>query len=362
MSTKIELIQYVAAPRRLRFVCHPEIRAQWPKLSEYAETVGCTSILELRVNRARIFAKLEWENSSGTVKDRAVLGMLHDLLLRGHQRPKRILEYTGGSLGLALASICHQLRIPMSLVLSESTPASVVGRLRLLDCELHIVDKEQGFWGVMNKAFELSRAHPEYSFLFQHENAANLNMHREFTGTEVLSQLDGADIDGWVAAVGTGGTYCGVLSALRRRFPKLKGYIVTPAEMPFGTESGPNSKPKFIGAGGLGYGKKQKFVTAIDPKATHFHFSYDQCRQMMLDFYLQTGLKIGSSAAANLLGCIKAAAEFGHEQLATVFPSKPSDEESVWLKTNKEVTHEHRSVNEEGCRTASAGRHLISSL
>lgn len=335
----IRLKKIISGSECSKFQCEPEVAKRHLSLSQFADKVGATSIAELDVNGASVFAKLEWENPSGTVKDRAVLGMLHALLLR-EPRPSRILEYTGGSLGLSLASLAHELGLPMTLVLSESTPVSVIRRLEALECELVIVDKEMGFWGVMNMAFLLHRTRPDDSFLFQHENSANLKMHREYTGQEFLKQLDGVQLDAWVAAVGTGGTYAGVLTALRTRFPDIQGFVVAPSEMPIGTDAGPNSKPKFVGAGGLGFGRIQRFVGEHDPSFRQFGFSYLECRQMMLEFYIQTGLEIGSSAAANLLACLKAHENFGHDSLATVFPSRPSDEESQWLQ--KEVCHDKR--------------------
>lgn len=343
MHTNIQIRQIIKGRDEGRFTCAPEVAHTWPGLARYAEGVGETSVAELGIGGLTVYAKLEWENPGGTVKDRAVLGMLHALLQR-NGRPRGILEYTGGSLGLSLAQMCARLDIPLTLFLSASTPASVFRRLDTLGCALEIVPKELGFWGVMNGAIERGRQRPELTFLYQHENPANLGMHQTQTGEELLAQTRGLGFDAWVAAVGTGGTYAGVLSALRRRQPGLPGFVVTPAEMPFGTEAGPNALPKFVGAGGLGYGRRQKFIEALDPAATHLHFTYDECRALMLAVYRRTGWQIGSSAAANLLGCIEAGRRFGHRHVATVFPSRPSLEEAHWLETHKEEEHEHDSA------------------
>lgn len=355
MQRRIEIRQKISGDEGLRFQCDPGLAKRWPALARFAERVGVTRIAEIAVGALTIYAKMEWENPGQTVKDRAVLGMLHTLLLQ--KNPKHILEYTGGSLGTSLASLCHDLRLPLTLILSQSTPRSVIKQLEKLDCELDLIDKHLGFWGVMQKAIQRSRESQDYSFLFQHENVANPEMHLRYTGNEFLQQLEGADLDGWVAAVGTGGTYCGVLTSLRARHPTLPGFVVTPSEMPYGTEVPPNPLPKFVGAGGLGYGKKQKFVSEIDPGAGQLQFSYDECRSMMLGFYRQTGVMIGSSAAANILGCLKVHEQFGLKQIATVFPSRPSFEESQWLVHNKETNHDqHRAIIEEGRSAAFALR------
>ena len=343
MEHQIMIRRSIPAPQNIRFRCHPGLAERFPELNEYARHVGRTTVLELQFGTLTVFAKLEWENPGGTVKDRAVLGMLHALLERKH-KPLHVLEYTGGSLGLTLAKVCRRLELPLTLVLSEATPKSVISELQALGCEFILIPRDLGFWGVMEKALEIHVEQPEKSFLFQHENEANFKMHREFTGPEFLVQLNGHAIGAWVAAVGTGGTYAGVLQTLRSVYPNIEGYAVTPAEMPFGTEAGPNGLSKFVGAGGLGYGKKQKFVLREDPRAKHLHFRYEECRQIMLEMYLQTGIEIGSSAAANLLGCLKAHAQAGHNQIATVFPSRPSREESQWLHaTKKEVSHGYHS-------------------
>lgn len=343
MLRDLKIKQTISGSESLRFRCDTVIAKRWPALVTFAERVGVTRIAEISIGSLTVYAKLEWENPGETVKDRAVLGMVHSLLSR--RSPKQILEYTGGSLGVSLAQLCHNLKVPLTLVLSQSTPASVIERLRMFNCEIEIVSKELGFWGVMERAFEFHRRYPEFSFLFQHENTANFEMHSRYTGVEFLEQLKGVHLEGWVAAVGTGGTYSGVLTTLKRRHPCVKGFLVTPAEMPFGTLQAPNALPKFIGSGGLGFGREQKFIMETDPNANRLTFSYEECRRMMLHFYLQTGVQIGSSAAANLLGCIHASEQTGLRQIATIFPSRPSVEETQWLNKNKEELHEQcRSV------------------
>lgn len=314
---------------------------RYPSLRHFIERVGNTSLLPVPGDSqgARIFAKCEWENPCGTIKDRVAVAMMWSALTQGYDpRRQEILEYSGGQLSVALAEICAGLEATAQMVLSEATAPSLIEAVRSCGARVDLVPKSAGFWGVIERAEALKAANPDYWFLYQHRNPANPAMHRNATAEEILRQLAGTRIDAWVAAIGTGGTLAGVGSRLREVYPDISLFGVTPAELAYGSAEPPNGLPKFAGSGGLGSGRKQQFVEAMESAiAGHFHIAYPEALREMARFASDTGIRIGSSAAANLLAARKVAARLGSEAVVvTVFPSAGSAEE--W-----ELTRDWRS-------------------
>jgi len=313
---------------------------RFPALQDFALRVGGTTLLEIPTSRssARIFAKCEGENPSGSVKDRVSFAMLYQLLLSLSEQELKeleLLEYSGGTLAASLAQLCHALELPLTMVLGSFMPGSTIENLRNLGANIELVDKDKGFYAVMERAFELSRNHPGRRFLHQHENGANLWIHRNTTGKEILHQFRkmrpsrNSGIDAWIASIGTGGTLMGVYDALTEAYPAARLFAVTPSEMPYGTSAPPNGLPKFAGSGGFGFGRRQPFVAKREDNIFgHFHFSYPECLNEIKAFAKRTGVRLGTSSAANLLAARKVAEKLGHDKnVVTIFPSFASEEE-----------------------------------
>ncbi|TKD69243.1 PLP-dependent cysteine synthase family protein [Pseudalkalibacillus hwajinpoensis] len=306
------------------------------KLKEFSEKIGNTSLLEIPhkiENNGRIYAKLEWENPTGSIKDRPAFSMLKNVLetYSGNPKELHILEYSGGNLGLSLAKQCHLLEINLTLVLSSGSKKSLLEELNSLNVTVELVDKEKGFWGVMDRAIKMSQEDSRYTFLYQHQNDININAHKNGTGKEIIKQLQSLEVspDAWVAAVGTGGTLRGVFESLKSVNDKLKLHLVIPKELSYGSNEPPNSLPKFAGSGGLGDGRKQRFIEEIENDVHDFwEISYDDCLKKMYDFYITSGIRIGSSAAANLIVAEEVAKSLGESAtVVTVFPDQGTKEE-----------------------------------
>lgn len=254
-------------------------------------------------NSARIFAKLEFQNPFRSVKDRVAIAMIDELFKKDPNFSKPILEYTGGNLGLALASICAEIDLPLKLVVSHISPA-----LKELQskgfCEIVLTNPELGFWNVMQTAEKIANENPNYEFLYQHKNEANLKVHENQTGPEIIQQLKKKNIsacDAWVASIGTGGSLIGVYNHLSLFNPNLKLIAVSPKELPYGSLNPPNGLPKFAGSGGLGCGRKQSFVESLESKiSAHYTFNLQETIEAGIHFYKSTGIQIGTSAAARL--------------------------------------------------------------
>ena len=284
--------------------------------------------------RGRIFAKHEWENPTGSIKDRTAFAMIHDLLLtHGTARLSdvHILEYSGGNLAIALSLLASRLELQSDLVFGSYVCPHAIDKMRQQGSQIHVVDKDLGFWEVVQTAERLAKANRGWSYLHQHENPANLRMHDICTGGEIVAQLAEQNLqaDHWIASIGTGGTLIGVGNALRRVNPDLKIFATTPAELPYGTNEPANGLPKFDGSGGLGEGRKQPFVAPAEDNITgHIHLGFDETIAAMRVFQQLTTLWIGSSAAANWLAACREVPGLKEDSaIATVFPSRPSPSE-----------------------------------
>ncbi|MFG6464148.1 PLP-dependent cysteine synthase family protein [Roseateles sp. DXS20W] len=317
-----------------------DVLDRYPPLRERLANVVNTPLVALPggPGEATIWAKCEFMNrAGGTVKDRTAFAMLHQLLKErvSSSRALHVLEYTGGGLGVSLARLCAALDIRLTLVLSASSPETLLHELRELGTEVVVSPSEQGFWGVMEAARRLAAANPECSFLNQHHNQANLRMHRITTGVEIAAQLPSGASDGpcaWIASIGTGGTLMGVQAALRAHLPHLQVFATSPRELPYASALAPNGNPKFLGSGGLGCGRKQPFVEADEHRLSgHYQIGYPRALLAMRELHQSTGYRVGSSGAANWLAARELARRLGPTgNVVTILPSAATPNE--WSK------------------------------
>ncbi len=316
-------------------------------LDSFSQQVGDTPMQRITNGSASgiIWAKCEWHNPTGSVKDRAAIAMVSEVLRQQDDLANlHILEYSGGNLGLSLATICHMMGVKLTLVLSASSPLSLLNKLHALRAQVVLVDATQGFGGVIQHAIEMARDNSDFTFLYQHRNPANVMAHTDGTGTEILKQMSGRPIDAWVAAAGSGGTLAGVYDAMIQVYPDVALHMVMPTEMPYGTPVPANPKKRFAGSGGLGMGIKQHFIEAREPHITReWNFSYEETLRAMRIFFEETGIQIGTSAAANLLAAQKAAIQLGPQaNVVTIFPDQGWPEE--WVDANALTLDDWRPV------------------
>ena len=177
-----------------------------------AELIGNTPLLELRGMekkyqlKARLLAKLEYLNPSGSVKDRAALGMLKDALEKGLIAPgATIVEPTSGNTGIGLAALAASEGFHLILTMPETMSVERRNILKAYGAEIVLTDGTQGMAGAIEKAKELVEQIPGSFLPGQFENPANARAHFETTGPELWRDTDG-NIDVFVSAVGSGGT------------------------------------------------------------------------------------------------------------------------------------------------------------
>jgi len=192
--------------------------------------VGDTPLVELSrlvpKEGVRIFAKLEGENPTGSIKDRVAKAMIDAAEASGELEPGReLLEPTSGNTGISLALVAKLKGYPLTCVMPENATEERKRLLRLFGARLVLTPGEEGSNGAVRRALELAGREPKYFMPFQYANEANPRAHYEGTGAEIAESLDRVDV--LVAGLGTGGTLMGAGARLRESFPDV---VVAAAE------------------------------------------------------------------------------------------------------------------------------------
>ena len=219
-----------------------------------SSTIGSTPLV--RLNRicegvdARIYAKLEFFNPLGSVKDRIAASMIEAAEVDGTITPETlIVEPTSGNTGIALAFICAAKNYRLCLTMPDTMSEERRRLLKHLGAELVLTPGAEGMKGAIGKAREILDSEKGSFMPNQFANPANPKVHRETTAEEIWRDTEGR-VDILVAGVGTGGTITGVAQVIKPRKPSFKAIAVEPADSPVlsGGEKGPH-KIQGIGAG-----------------------------------------------------------------------------------------------------------------
>jgi cysteine synthase len=194
------------------------------------DLVGDTPLVELpRLSpkrSVRLYAKLEGQNPSGSIKDRVAKAMIEAAEAAGDLEPGReLLEPTSGNTGISLALVAKLKGYPLTCVMPENATEERKRLLRLYGARIVESPGDQGSNGAVRAALELAEREPGYFMPFQYGNDANPRAHYEGTGAEIAEALDRVDV--LVAGLGTGGTLMGAGERLRETFPDV---VVAAAE------------------------------------------------------------------------------------------------------------------------------------
>lgn len=274
-----------------------------------AELIGNTPLLELRGMekkyqlKARLLAKLEYLNPSGSVKDRAALGMLKDALEKGLIAPgATIVEPTSGNTGIGLAALAASEGFHLILTMPETMSVERRNILKAYGAEIVLTDGTQGMAGAIEKAKELVEQIPGSFLPGQFENPANARAHFETTGPELWRDTDG-NIDVFVSAVGSGGTITGTGQYLRQQKPEIRIIAVEPETSPVlsGGAAGAH-KIQGIGAGFVPEVLDTEIFDEIMPVDNEEPFA------MARELAKTEGILVGISSGAALYAAVQAAA------------------------------------------------------
>ena len=191
------------------------------------DLVGNTPLVELKsAGAVQIYAKLEGQNPTGSIKDRIAKAMIEAAEASGELEPGReLLEPTSGNTGISLALVAKLKGYPLTCVMPENATEERKRLLRLFGADIVYSPGAEGSNGAVRLALELAEQSSRYFMPFQYANEANPRAHYEGTGAEIAEALD--RVDAVVAGLGTGGTLMGTGERLRETFPDI---VVAAAE------------------------------------------------------------------------------------------------------------------------------------
>ena len=199
-------------------------RRRAPVASSLLDLVGSTPLVELpRISPkpdVKLYAKLEGQNPTGSIKDRVAKKMIEDAEATGELQPGRaLLEPTSGNTGISLALVAALKGYPLTCVIPENATEERKRLLRLYGADIVLSPAAEGSNGAVRLALQMAEADPKWFVPFQYANPANPRAHYEGTGAEIAAALERVDV--LVAGLGTGGTLMGVGERLRESFPDV---------------------------------------------------------------------------------------------------------------------------------------------
>ncbi|MCC7118309.1 MAG: cysteine synthase family protein [Anaerolineales bacterium] len=300
-----------------------------PPLDGLAAHIGNTPLLPLRrltsnlSPRVQVWAKAEWFNPGGSVKDRPALNIIKTALQAGHLgNGKRLLDSTSGNMGISYATFGAALGIPVTLALPANASPERIMILKALGAELVLTDPLEGSDGAILKARELAQAQPEvYWYANQYNNPANPQAHYLSTGPEIVAQTNGA-LTHFVAGLGTSGTLMGTGKYLREKMPDVKILAFQPDAAFHGLE-GLKHMPSAILPGIY----EESFVgqpLEVQTEAAH---------KMVNRLAREEGLFVGISSGAAAVAALQVASQLEEGVVVTLFPDagyKYLSDKSLW--------------------------------
>ncbi|MFI3226743.1 MAG: cysteine synthase A [Clostridia bacterium] len=214
------------------------------------DTIGNTPVVKLKTdeNSAEIYAKLEYFNAGGSVKDRVARQMIFDLLEKGEiNENTTLVEPTSGNTGIGLAMICASLGLKFAAVMPETMSIERRKLLAAYGAEIILTEGAKGMNGAIAKAEQMVSEQGAFC-LGQFANPSNPQAHKNTTAKEIIADFD--DLDAFVCGIGTGGTVIGNGSVLKAHFENITIVGVEPSASPFLSkgEKGPHAI-QGIGAG-----------------------------------------------------------------------------------------------------------------
>jgi cysteine synthase A len=287
------------------------------------EAIGNTPLIKLRAaseaTGCTILGKAEFMNPGGSVKDRAALAIVKDAMAKGELRPGgAIVEGTAGNTGIGLGMVASALGYRTFIVIPDTQSQEKKDMLRLFGSELIEVpavpySNPNNYVKYSGRLAEIMAKYDPKGAIWanQFDNVANRRGHYKTTGPEIYEQTDGR-IDGFVSAVGSGGTIAGVGLALKERNPEIKIALADPlgaALYSFYTTGVLRSEGSSI-TEGIGQGR----ITAnLEGAPVDFAYQIEDAEavEIVFDLVEREGLLLGSSSGINIAGAIRLARELG---------------------------------------------------
>jgi len=281
--------------------------------------VGETPLLQLRkivpANSAEVFAKLEYLNPGGSVKDRAAIGIIRQAEERGQlKRGGTIVEATAGNTGIGLALIGVNRGYKVTLFVPEGFSEEKAIIMRALGAQVIRTPESEGMAGAIQRAKELAEKDSNSFLAAQFENPANPDYHYESTAAEIFEQMEGR-IDGIALGVGTAGTFTGIARYLKENLPRVLTAAV-------------ETEGSVLGGGKPGPHKVEGIGNSFVPK----NFDSSVCDEIIKvsdkdafatvrDLARLEGVLSGSSGGANVFAALQIAQRLGPgKRVVTMIP------------------------------------------
>ncbi|MGE5072657.1 MAG: PLP-dependent cysteine synthase family protein [Anaerolineae bacterium] len=294
----------------------PQVSLRSDDENSLQSRVGNTPLL--RINNlggsvprgVRVFAKAEWFNPSGSIKDRPALNIMRAALAQGAlSGGRRLLDSTSGNMGISYATFGAAMGIPVTLCVPSNASPERITILRTLGAEIILTDPSLGSDGAILEARRLAEEQADrYWYANQYDNPANWQAHYASTGPEILAQTNG-EITHLIVGLGTSGTLMGTGRYLREKLPNIKLVGIQP-------------DAAFHGLEGL-----KHMPTAIPPKIYDASLAdriievrTETAHEMVRELGRREGLFAGISSGAALAGALQVAAELKSGTVVTVFP------------------------------------------
>jgi cysteine synthase A len=281
--------------------------------------VGETPILKLKRVTPNgcgdVYAKLEYLNPGGSVKDRAAIGIIRRAEEQGRLRPGgTIVEATAGNTGIGLALIGVNRGYKVKLFVPERFSEEKVMIMRALGAEVTRTPDAEGMQGAIKQAKELTAKDPDAFMAGQFENPANPDYHYETTAREIYDQMEG-NIDALVIGSGTAGTFTGIARFMKERVPRVLAYAVeTQGSVLGGGKPGPH-KVEGIGASFI----PKNFDASVCDEI--LMVTDAQAFGMVKELAAREGVLAGSSGGANVYAALGVAQKLGPgKRVVTMIP------------------------------------------
>ena len=294
----------------------PELEISTHRYDGLETAVGNTPLLPLRrVSEhlspyVKVFAKAEWFNPGGSVKDRPAINILRITLAQGSlTHGMRLLDSTSGNMGISYATFGPALGVPVTLAMPANASPERITMLRALGAELILTDPLEGSDGAIHTARQMADEHPDrYYYANQYDNPANWQSHFNTTGPEIIQQT-GGEVTHFVAGLGTSGTLTGAGRYLRQFNPDIQIIAGQPAS-PFHGLEGLKHYPSTI---------KPAFFDPELPDRT-IEIPTEEVYSMVRRLGREEGLFVGISSGAATVAALQVAEQLDRGVVVTVFP------------------------------------------
>ena len=293
-------------------------------VNNVTELIGGTPLV--RLNRlvsedsAEIYLKLEYQNPGASVKDRIAISIVEEAEKDGSLKPGgTIVEATSGNTGIGLAMVAAAKGYKSVIVMPETMSIERRNLLRAYGAELILTPGSEGMNGAVTKAEAIVKENPGYFMAEQFKNLANVKIHRETTGPEIVEAIEsiGGTLDAFIAGIGTGGTITGAGEVLKKQFPDIKIYAVEPAASPIlaGGKPGPH-KIQGLGANFIPEILNQDIYDEI------IHIENEEAFEVARRVATEEGILSGISSGAAVSAALKVAKQLGKgKRVVVIIPS-----------------------------------------